>query len=257
MATTKRHINFTGRKRIRHDAVDIRLLEGAPDGILKATASINLVGLDFPPSAGVAIEAYHSSSTMRFDCGTVGQLRIPPAMALDEIDVGGTIQFRVKVVDRDGVNGRLLGSVERIRARSGEDDDGRRSIFPIYYRNIGDQIWYVDVDEDTPPSLVLNSRITTFPTRMLSDELLRGVMMPMALRIVLEKLASFTSIDAEDEADWKAEWLRFCHDELGIESDLDGLSAEERAEWVDEVVLAFCRQNLFVDRIRKAAEGVH
>lgn len=255
MATAKRRINSTNRKRIGQDAVDIRLLETAPGSPPQATAKLDLAALNFPPSAGVAIEAYRSSSLMRFDCGTIGDLHVPELMVLDEIDVGGNIQFRVKVVDREDVVGRLLGSAQRIHPKSKEDEDGRRSLLPIRYDDLGPEIWRVAGDEDEPPALVLNYRATGLENRIFTDPLVRGLLMPAAFRIVLERLVSLTPPDDDDETDWKKEWLRFCEEELQIEgSPYDG-DAEEKSAWVREAVATFAARAGLLDSIRATPEG--
>ncbi len=56
MATAKRHINSTGRKRIPQDAVEIILVETLPGSPPRATAKIDLEKLGFPSSAGVVVE---------------------------------------------------------------------------------------------------------------------------------------------------------------------------------------------------------
>jgi hypothetical protein len=210
--------------------------------------------LGFPPSAGVAIEAYRSSSMMRFDCGTIADLRVPDMMVLDEIDAGGNIQFRVKVVDREEAVGRLLGSAQRIRPRSDEDDQGRRSLLPIRYVDLGSEIWLVAASEDEPPALLLNYKATGIENRILTDPLLRGVLMPAAFRIVLERLVALPPPEDDDTNDWKSEWLRFCEEELQIEGNPHDSDDETKAAWVQEAVTTFADRAEFLDRIRAAPE---
>lgn len=253
MATAKRRINSTNRKRIGHEAVDIRLLETQPGAPQRATAALDLGALEFPPTASVAIEAYRSSSLMRFDCGTVADLHVPEVMELDEIDAGGTVQFRVKVVDQEEVVGRLLGSASRIRPKSKDDGDGRRSLLPIKYDDLGPVIWSVGGDEDEPPALVLNYRATGIETRILDDPLVRGILMPAAFRIVLERLVSLSPPD-DDEEDWKQEWLRFCEEELGVQGSPFEEDADGKVEWLKEAVATFAERAAFLDLIRSTPE---
>ena len=255
MATAKRRINSTNRKRIGQEAVDIRLLETEPGKPPRATARLELAPLGFPQTAEVAIEAYRSSSMMRFDCGTVAELHVPEVMVLDEIDAGGNIQFRVKVVDRDEVVGRLLGSAQRIRPKSNDDDQGRRSLLPIRYEDLGPEIWSVAGSEDEPPALVLNYRATGIEDRVFTDSLVRGLLMPAAFRIVLERLVALPPPEDDDENDWKGEWLRFCEEELEIEgSPYDGAD-EDKAAWINEAVATFAGRAAFLEKIRAAPAG--
>ena len=115
---SKRRINSTGRKRIRRENIDIRMLPAQPGEVLRASAKIDLSSYKFPAEALLAIEAYHRSSGMRFDCGTIGNQSIPQLLVLDQVDQSGSVLFRVKITDSDGERGLLLGSAERIQPLS-------------------------------------------------------------------------------------------------------------------------------------------
>lgn len=256
MATTKRRINFTNRKRISHEAIDIRLLDTPPGAAPRATAELKLDGLGFPETAEVAIEAYRGSSLMRFGCGTVGNLSVPPLMIIDDIDVGGNVQFRVKVVDTHGVVGLLAALASHVRPKSKDDGDGRRSLLTIRYHDLGSELWRVSVDENEPPALVLNYRATGIEDRIINDPLVRGLLMPAAFRIVLEKLVLLTPPDEDDETDWKRDWLKFCEEELGIEDSPFELDKDERAEWIDEAVKVFSSRATFLEKVRAKAGEV-
>jgi hypothetical protein len=258
MASAKRRINSTNRKRVGQEAVDIRLLETPPGSPQRATATLKLEEFGFSPAAIVVIEAYRSSSLMRFECGTIGNLKVPPVMVLDEIDEGGNIQFRVKIVDNGGVVGRLLGSASRIRPLSNEDKNGRRSLLPIRWsRTLGQELWRVTVDDEEPPALVLNVLATGLDNRILADPMLRAAIMPAAFRLVLEKLIVLTPPEDDDDADWKNDWLKFCAEELGIDrTDIYEIGMDEKRKWVSQAVEEFSSRAGFVDQIRnKSPDG--
>ncbi len=101
MVSVQRRVNSTERIRITRDRVTI-VLDPAADVISFpcASAIINLEGLDFPPDADIALEAYYRSSSMRFAFGTVRSPNIPARMELTDVDLGGAIQFRLLVIDR-------------------------------------------------------------------------------------------------------------------------------------------------------------
>lgn len=254
MATAKRRINATNRKRIGHEAIDIRLIETVPGQPQKASATLELADFGFPASAAVAIEAYRGSSLMRFDCGTIGNLQVPPVMLLNEIDAGGNIQFRVKVVDREGVIGKLLGSASRVRPQSSDDDQGRRSLLPIKWTDLGPELWQVTAKEEEPPALVLNMHAPGLVDRILTDATLRAAVMPAAFRIVLETMMTLPQPDDDDETDWKNDWLKFCREELEVPEDPYELGDEEgRREWIAETVKVFAERAGFLNAIRNEA----
>jgi hypothetical protein len=258
MASAKRRINSTNRQRIGQESVDIRLLETPPGSPQKATAALKLEEFGFSPGAIVIIEAYRSSSLMRFDCGTIGNLRVPDVMVLDEIDEGGNIQFRVKIVDNGEVVGRLLGAASRIRPLSKDDKDGRRSLLPIKWSSeLGKELWRVTVDDDEPPALVLNLLALGLDNSILTDPMLRAAIMPAAFRIVLEKLIVLPIPEDDDDGDWKNDWLKFCRDELGVaDADLERGDLEEKRKWVSEAVQKFACSAGFLDQVRsKFSDG--
>ncbi len=255
MSSAKRRINSTGRKRIKRERIEIRMLEVRPGEPLKATASLQLSDLGFPHAARVAIEAYHRSSGMRFDCGTIHEMNIPPLLVLDEVDQNGAVLFRVKVVDTGPGMGKLLGSAERIQARSKDEAEGRRSLFPVEDRDLGYEVWKVEVDNDVKPVLILNNRIPSLKYHILENPLIQGVLLPAALRIVIRKLADDPAAVDDDESEWKQDWLRYCQEELRITGDPVIMNMDDRKDWVDEVVRRFCEQTGFVARIRKMIDG--
>src|SRR5438874_362794 len=115
MNSAKRRINSTGRKKISQDKIDLRILAPAPGQPIRAKLGLDLESLDLPASAAVSVEAYHHSTAVRFDCGTIGAKRIPEILSLNELDQAGGVLFRIKVVDREIQQGKILASADRVR----------------------------------------------------------------------------------------------------------------------------------------------
>jgi hypothetical protein len=251
MTSAKRRINSTGRKRIRREDVNIRMLDSAPGEPLRAKASINLDAHEFPSASIISLEAYHRSSGMRFDFGTVGAQTIPDVLVLDEVDRSGTVLFRIKVVEAEGDRGRILGSAERIPPTSEDAEQNRRSLFPVVYRSLDEEVWKVDIDYGGRPTLILNREIPGIGHRLKEDPFLQGFLFPAAFRIVMEAIARDQDEDDDDEPGWRTEWLQFCRDSLGIH---DVPPASDAEEWIDHAVSRFCNEYGFMKRIRKMEE---
>lgn len=255
---SKRRINSTGRKRIRHEHIEIQMLPSRADESLRASAKIDLSSYRFPAEALLAIEAYHRSSGMRFDCGTVGEQRIPKLLLLDQVDQGGSILFRVKVTDNEGHRGLLLGSAERIQPLAENEDKDRRALFPVLYRSLGEQVWKVEINSGDRPKLILNRDVLGLQHRLENDAFMKGMLFPPAFRIVLAALASATRDDDNDDEQespaWQAEWLKFCQETLGIAS-APPIDFEEREKWVEEAVEKFSSEYGFVKEMRKQEEA--
>ena len=252
MSSAKRRINSTGRRRITRNCVEIRLFEPVPDEPLKAKVSLNLDNFNFPGSSLVALEAYHRSSGMRFDFGTVDALTIPPVLILSEVDRDGSVLFRLKVIDNDNEPGRLLGSAERIQPGSEEDQDGRRSIFPILFRDLDADVWKVEVECGDRPKLLINNRMQGFRHNLTTNPMLQGVIYPAALRFVMAELvrnAKTGDGDDDDDENWKEDWLSYSKAELGMTEDPRVLGDEDRVQWIDEAVKCFCKKYGFIKKI--------
>ena len=157
MTGAKRRINSTGRKRINRDRIEIRMLASQPGEPLKAVAKIDLRGETLPPHAAVVFEAYHRSSGMRFECGTVGEIKLPKVFVLDEVDRSGSPLFRFKVVDVGEQQGRILASAERIQPKSEAEENERRSLFPISYKDLQADTWKVEIEPGDRPRLIINT----------------------------------------------------------------------------------------------------
>lgn len=255
MSSARRRINSTGRRKIPREHIDIRMLEALPGEPLKATANLDLEGLRFPGEALISIEAYHRSSGMRFECGTVVEPAIPPVLVLDKVDRSGSALFRLKIIDATDETGRVLGSAERIQPRSSDEGDGRRSFFPLQYRDLGPQVWKVEIIDGDRPRLIINNRIAGFQNRLMADPLVQGLLLPAALKIVLSELVRDQDFAEDDDVDnWKADWFRYCKDELGHNPADVGTDEEQRAEWIDEAIRKFCAGGSFIERIRKFGE---
>lgn len=255
MSTAKRRINFTNRKRIRREDIDVQLLDMRPGEPIRAKASVSLDGYGFPPSAAIAIEAYKGSTGMRFDCGTVGKTSIPDVFVLDEVEQRSNLLFRIKVIDREDDHGRILGSAERISPSSDDDDEDRRSLFPVAYGNLGEEVWKVDIDYGERPALVFNREIPGIKHRLKTDTLLQGLVFPAAFRAVLEALVRDDDEGDEDEEGWRTDWLKFCSERLGINDEPPRRASPEQKEWIDDTVQRFCQEYGFMKGIRKLEEG--
>ncbi len=252
----KRRINSTGRVKILRNSFEISMLEAEIGQPLKAKTSLELSNYNFPDTASVIIEAYHRSSGQRFDCGTVTQPAVPSVLVLDEVDHSGSVLFRIKVIDNEENPGMLLGSAERISPKSSDDKAGRRSLFPVIYRDLGHEVWKVENLPLGPPELALNIALPEIKPKLKNNPLIQGFLLPAALRVVLEELIRDSDGDGDEGESWREEWKEYCKSELGVADnppDMGG-SEEDKADWIDRAVKGFCRKFKSVDNIKKMQE---
>ncbi len=233
-----RRINFTGRRRIAGQRVRIRVRQDGEDRCFDA--EIDLDGLDLPGDAAVYVEAYHRSAYRRFDFGTVRRLRAPSERTLAGIEVRNPL-FRLKVVLRRGDAGRILAAADRVIPEPGEaEDEGRHSLLPVEYGDLGDRVWALDLDADWP-RLYLNERIDGIREAARSGREFVTLVYPEVLRAVLTRILSDGNADPDlDDDDWRTLWLRFACRELGRPRPPGDEYSDDARAWVDEAVDSFC-----------------
>lgn len=239
-----KHVNFTGRRRIPRERVDIEVFDGQPRTF---NATINLDGISLLPDAAVILEAMCAGSNVieRFECGTVGNLKPLESQPLREIE-GENVFFALRVIDRSERFGRILGVAENIRPeRAGKQTaTGRRGILPIERTDLGEEVWKLDF-RDHEVFLLVNKDIPGLVETVQSDPLFFAVVYPQIVRRVLAK-AFDEDVDIEEEEDrWPIMWLRFGKNlHPARENPPTGTDRKEEADdWIEDVVEAFCNSH--------------
>lgn len=251
-----KRVNFTGRRRIPRDRVDIVINDGDPRTF---DAALHLDDLGLPDHAAVFVEGMCAGSSVvpRFDFGRVGDPHPPGDRRLTGLD-GDRVFFTLKVVDRDDRFGRILGIAENLRPKGSGDDltPARHGILPVEAVDLKQELWRLDFHEHEV-FLLVNKSVPGLKDRARHDPLFCAAVYPVILRTVLRE--AFLQFDeGEEELDrWPAVWLRFgkrLHpDKEDPPRGADEQEAQE--EWVDAVVEAFCDAHLLRDNY-VAALGV-
>lgn len=248
-------INSTGRKRIHREHVRIRVAETSSGQPPSFTADIQLpVDLKLNPLAKIYVEPYVKSSSMRFDFGTVGQVRSPVNCVLSDIDAGATVLFRVKVVDETDEVGRILASANGIRAEDDADGDDRRPLLPVRSVNLGEEIWQLDIDREAGPTLVVNSRVPDLIETLKRDIYIQGVIYPEVVRRLVREVFGADNGYEEDE-DWVMDWKAWFAAQVGreiAEGEADDNEALERL--ADDVAASFAKKNCFASNLIAARQ---
>lgn len=249
-----RKLNFTERARIPRSNVHISLRRG-PDGVLVFDPTISLEDLDQSNDARVFVEAFHGTSFMRFDFGTVGALTVPADRRLTDID-SSSIRFRIKVVGTTEQPHRIVAVADDIRVTENAPHEGTQiPLLPVQFSpTLGQQAWRVAFEADTPV-LELNNQIDGIQKLAKEDGLFFALVYPAAIREILTRILVIERHGAFDEADeWWSLWLhwasRYAPDPRPEEPD-------DAARWIDGVVGAFCSRHQVVGQMnasRKAEE---
>ncbi len=253
MTSVQRRFNSTGRRRIPRKMIHIALEQPGDFNVVPtARASLTLNGLEAPSDATVAIEAYYRTSSMRFGCGTVGNLNIPDRMVLSDIDKGGAVRFRVLVIAPDG-SGRILAAAEGLRPSTTDDGADRQALLPMREKDIGNELWKIEVEYRTGPVLVVNNRVPGLAAKVRTDPLLQGLILPYAFRVILQNLNP--AGDSDDDDLWGDSWRRFLRD-LDVAAEAEDPDDEDSVDqWIESAVAAFADLKKFAERVHLI--GVH
>jgi hypothetical protein len=238
----KRSINSTGRQRITHSMVSFNILRTITGEPKSFTVNFDgLAVLNLPETAQISVEPYFGHSSMRFDFGTIGAISAPAETSLNEIDKGGEINFRVKVIDdgNAGRLGRLLAAGDRLAASPpGDAEQGQMPLLPVKPEWLGERIWDVSIADGERPYLLVNSRIPGLASRIQDDPLLRGAILVEAFRKILSVMLD---PDSGDEASWVPDWKTFLNTVLAVSypDDLDPDDDDKRIDFISDALKAF------------------
>ena len=242
-----RKLNFTERLKIPRSDVRVTLRRD-DEGVLVFDSQLSFDGIDVVPSARVFIEAYYRTSFMRFDCGSVEAFAPPDDRRLTEIDGTGVVRFRVKVVDNDANDHRIVAVADDIVvSEEKRDASGLIPLLPVNFTDsLGQQAWRIAF-EPNGPVLELNNRVDGIKDLARNDAAFFVLVYPAAVRLVLAQILLVEQHDAHQEGDeWWNHWLRWASRyATPLPADPDQASF-----WIDDAVAAFCDEQKPVDRWR-------
>lgn len=239
----KRRFNYTGRKRISREKINIVLNKDNKGKILSFSVDINLNGEGFYGEPKILIEAYHRTEHKIFDFGNAADGAVARDLSLKELPYTDNLKFRVLVVDSEE---RILADADGITP---EQEAEEKPILPVEFRDIGRQVWKVEfVADEGAPVLVLNSNIPNIENHARSPQLIMDVY-PAVIREVLKHMVFVEGIEspAEPSVSWHADWLEFSNilcPFLQIPDYLDprndSFNADDVLEWIEGIVNEFC-----------------
>lgn len=245
-----RKLNFTERAKIPRANVRVTLRRDA-DGTLVFDPQLSFDGIGVVPSARVFIEAYYRTSFMRFDCGSVEAFAPPDDRRLTDIAGTSLVRFRVKIVDNQANDHRIVAVADDIVvSEEKRETGGRMPLLPVNFTDaLAQQAWRIAF-EPNGPVLELNNGINDIKDVAKGDAAFFALVYPAAVRQVLTQILLVEGHDAHEEGDeWWNLWLRW-----GARFSSSPLpnDAEEAPFWIDDVVAAFCSEQTLIDRWRAA-----
>ena len=236
----KRRINYTKRKKIPRERISLSLTE--LNGQKWFDAELNLSDLELPGHASIYVEAYCRTNYARYHFGTVGQIQKPHSTALGPLGQIENLRFRLKVVDESGNRGLILAVADRIGLEGATE---LRSILPVEFRDLGNQIWRLSF-EGNEPVLELNSTVPFIRDKARADCRLFFYVYPAVVRETLTHMVLVNGIpDPCDAEEWEQDWLSFAYRYGGqypemLDRGTEGFDENEVRIWIERTVTEFC-----------------
>lgn len=238
-----RTFNYTGRHKILQKEASFEILEHADDAP-SFNARFEIDHRDMPDEAKVYVETWYKETRQRFDYGTLGNIIPPTDRKLNQIDLSGSTNFRVLIIDESNEHALILASGEGFRYDSG-DDEGRSSLLAVKALPLDGLSWKLDFEDPDKPELIINSHIPNALEKMRSDAVFQALILPSAMSQILSRYLFSESSDMESEEFTK--WLEFTQN--FVDSSPVDMDIEEKEKWLDEVIEQFARRFEFSARL--------
>lgn len=262
-----RKFNYTGRKKIPRSNITV-FFEDISKVPYTFNAELSLDTLRLPGNAEVWIEAYDTSSYMRFSFGNVGNIRIPPPERRRLTDIHSTdaVRFRVKVIDNTGKHGKILAMANGIATTGIQLQTSKKNpLLPVIYKDLEQEIWRLEYTPDGP-FLVINNHLINYGIRehVRTDNRFLSLVYPSVVREILLRIFLSEEVFDTEGDDWRNDWLKFV---TGIPGSADLPETEEDdsgkiqniegfLDWIDnEAVPAFCKKFDFKEKYQQELLG--
>lgn len=256
----KRKFNYTDRKRIERERITINLVRQNGRAVAFDLTRLDIDDLGLPGHARIYVDIYHRTELKRFDFGTVANRAYPSSLSLTDIAYPENLKFRILIVDPS--DGRILAHATKIRP---EEPAERRSILPVEFKDLGNEIWRVEYEGDEGgPILCMNSKIPDIENTARHDPQFFIYVYPAVVREILMHMIFVDKVDSvtEPSVDWHNDWLRFSQI-LGVtppeilDPGDNNFDEEAALEWIDSVVEVFgnAHRDKFHEYLQKLEES--
>lgn len=255
-----RKLNYTQRKKI--------LVKHARFSTVREKANQHHVNMslalqdyidDLPGDAVVFIEAYTRTKVERFKVANLnecGEILSQSYMLSEFSDIEvENLHFRVKIVDESDNVGRILAIADRLpRTSSLEQNENTKSILGVDYQDMGDRLWKLDLERNIP-YLVINNQLVNPKDLVKNNDLFFATVYPEVIRQILADIflaedSDEDYSDCDDPDDWRYLWSCFARNITGIIKVPKDI--QERKEWIDDCIRAFCSKHRLLKRAEQA-----
>ncbi|MEZ6081631.1 MAG: hypothetical protein R3C56_39965 [Pirellulaceae bacterium] len=245
---TVKRINYSGRKKLTREEANILIHPPIGENdVATFDATLELRKL-LPEAADsrVFVEAYHRTTRIRFDFGTVSAIVEPPLgeRRLDEFQDWRDVRFRVRVSDVQHSAGRILAVGDRIKPQ-GLDESEETDLVRFCDAHLDGRLWDIEFDENGP--IVQVERNSGGAQEVGRCDQFRAAAYPEILRRTLQRALIEEQASHDDEEHWFNTWYEgFLKAKLNMPiPPTDSIAAQ--IDWIDQAVNNFSRNFRLAD----------
>jgi hypothetical protein len=241
-------LNYTNRIEIPKEVVQIEDLS-TPSQNQLIIRSLDIDSFGFPEDAEIWLSVQRFYMYQRYNFGHPSSPQIARAVKLDFSESAGIsdVTFRLMVVDSKN---KILGASRPFKVPS----SGRQvtPLLDMQVRDIGQEVWQLELDEETGPLLLVSSRLAD-PQSVIDNPLFVTCVLPSLLKQIAIWILSTEIDDVPDSAVGK--WMRLFGN-LGIDVNYDrGRSFADILVRADDAARIFAAGHELLDTYVKFAEG--
>ena len=225
------------RTDIKKQDILLEIIEDEKKDILAVNVEIhNLSRYKFPSSAQIFLEAYNRLDIDHIPLGAVGlfsEERVEKPLPSFKPPQRVKINFRLKIVDMK--TWHLLGLAERLK-----EIKYANSLLNVHTDKDINTVYTVNWDEPNHPTLSVNKDF-----EKLKD--IKPIIVESVFKEILIGLLFLNFYDDEDELE-NHKWIQFAQ-KLKPLPDLIKLEAEEKREWINNVIDEFSKKEKIVKKL--------
>ena len=255
-----RTFNYTKRRRIEQQHVNIRVVEKSSAGVA-ISVTTELTDYQFPIDSDVFLEVSKDTAFERHILKHPFEPRYSERLNLIEILDTTSVRFDLRVVEPHS-DGRLLGLAAQIPLVNPSDlITEPDALLAVEWGNTGQEVWQLEIQRLDGPKLTISEKLRNYRERIAGDPMFYGCILPQVFRNILEFSVLDDDFDPDDDDSWFNEWLRWMSavPELRHTTFLltETKSLEDRERWINDTVAEFAaqRSNRFTDAVARTIAG--
>ena len=256
-----REFNYTQRKRIESQHVQIELLSDGGAGTFSFEVALNLEDLHLPSDSLVVIEAERDLVSNRFEWGMVGNPQPPESKDLSEVPFPP--KFRAMIIAPDNSR-RILALRNDVKAKWDRISQTAASeLIHVQEEDLGQEVWRLDFgSSDDIPVLKVNKNMEGMSQAVRSDRAFRSLVLPEVLRSILSHMLFVEGAhpDDDDRLTWFG-WFGFVSQFYSLEDcprSIETGDTEQRkatSDWINAAVNSFTEQRFNASKQYAEARG--